>query len=126
MSSELSRLKVGLAPMEGVTDFATRLWITQNGAPDFTTTPFLRVTKDYPSKRISANFLPEIQLSKEHGIVTCIPQLMASEEDDLIRIGQHFLQSVPFVDVNCGCPSPTVVGNGAGSSLLQDPQRLLS
>lgn len=123
MSSELSRLKVGLAPMEGVTDFATRLWITQNGAPDFTTTPFLRVTKDYPPKRISANFLPEIQLSKEHGIVTCIPQLMASDEDDLIRIGHHFLKSVPFVDVNCGCPSPTVVGNGAGSSLLQDPQR---
>lgn len=110
-----------LAPMEGVTDFATRFWFSQIASPDEATTPFLRVTKDYPSKRISANFLPEIELSKEHGIVSCIPQLMASETSDLIRIGEFFLQRVPFVDVNCGCPSPTVVGNGAGSSLLKCP-----
>lgn len=124
--NESPQIEIGLAPMEGVTDFATRLWITQNGAPDYTTTPFLRVTKDYPPKRISANFLPEIKLSESHGIVPCIPQLMASCEDDLIRIAQHFLNDVPFVDINCGCPSPTVVGHGAGSSLLQDPERFYS
>jgi tRNA-dihydrouridine synthase len=112
-----------LAPMEGVTDFATRLWLAQTSRPDEATTPFLRVTKDYPSKRISANFLPELELSKEHGIVPCVPQLMASETGDLIRIAEHFLARVPFVDINCGCPSPTVVGNGAGSSLLQNPER---
>lgn len=122
-NEDLSTLSIGLAPMEGVTDFATRLWIAQNGAPDFTTTPFLRVTKDYPPKRISANFLPETELSKVHGIVSCIPQLMASDEDDLIRIAHYFLERVGFVDINCGCPSPTVVGHGAGSSLLQDPKR---
>lgn len=113
-----------LAPMEGVTDFATRLWLAQIARPDEATTPFLRVTKDYPSKRIPANFLPEIELSKEHGVVTCVPQLMASETDDLIRIGEHFLERLPFVDINCGCPSPTVVGNGAGSSLLKCPDSL--
>lgn len=117
------QIKLGLAPMEGVTDFATRLWLTQTSRPDFTTTPFLRVTKDYPAKRIPANFLPEIQLSKEHGIVPCIPQLMASDEDDLIRIAQYFLDFVPFVDINCGYPSPTVVGHGAGSQLLSNPRR---
>lgn len=121
-----ARLSLGLAPMEGVTDFATRLWITLNGKPDFTMTPFLRVTKDYPSKRISANFLPEVHLTKEQGIVTCIPQLMGSDEDDIIRIARHFLDAVPFVDINCGCPSPTVVGHGAGSQLLQDPGRFSS
>ncbi|NBO39145.1 tRNA-dihydrouridine synthase family protein, partial [bacterium] len=114
---------LGLAPMEGVTDFATRLWAAQNGAPDFTTTPFLRVTKDYPSRRISANFLPEIDLPNYPGVVGCIPQLMASEIDDLILIAKYFLERVPFVDINCGCPSPTVVGHGAGSSLLQTPER---
>ena len=109
--------------MEGVTDFATRLWMAQTAAPDEATTPFLRVTKDYPSKRISANFLPDIELSKEHGVVACVPQLMASETPDLIRIGEYFLKSVPFIDINCGCPSPTVVGHGAGSSLLQSPEK---
>jgi tRNA-dihydrouridine synthase len=29
------------------------------------------------------------------------------------------LAHAPFVDFNCGCPSPTVVGNGAGSGLLE-------
>lgn len=116
-----SKPRFVLAPMEGVTDFATRFWLAQIAGPDEATTPFLRVTKDYPPKRISANFLPEIELSKEHGIVTCVPQLMASETDDLIRIGEHFLERVSFIDVNCGCPSPTVVGNGAGSSLLRSP-----
>ncbi|MEY4064262.1 MAG: hypothetical protein RIR26_470 [Pseudomonadota bacterium] len=109
--------------MEGVTDFATRLWITQTGAPDGTTTPFLRVTKDYPPKRISATFLPELELSKEHGIVTCVPQLMASSTSDLIRLGEFFLSKTAFIDINCGCPSPTVVGHGAGSSLLETPDR---
>lgn len=118
-----SQIGLGLAPMEGVTDFATRLWISQNSAPDFTTTPFLRVTKDYPCKRISANFFPESRLSKQHGVVPCIPQLMASDEADLVRIAHCFLEETPFVDINCGCPSPTVVGHGAGSSLLKDPLR---
>jgi tRNA-dihydrouridine synthase len=121
MESVRSEPALLLAPMEGVTDFATRFWMAQIASPDEATTPFLRVTKDYPSKRIAANFLPEIELSKEHGIVTCIPQLMASETDDLIRIGEHFLKRLPFIDINCGCPSPTVVGNGAGSSLLRCP-----
>lgn len=110
--------------MEGVTDFATRLWLAQTSAPDEATTPFLRVTKDYPPKRISANFLPESELSKEHGVVSCVPQLMASDTADFIRIAEYFLEKVPFVDLNCGCPSPTVVGHGAGSSLLQTPERL--
>jgi tRNA-dihydrouridine synthase len=109
--------------MEGVTDFATRLWLAQTSRPDEATTPFLRVTKDYPPKRISANFLPELELSKEHGVVPCVPQLMASETADLVRIAEHFLERVEFVDINCGCPSPTVVGHGAGSSLLQSPER---
>lgn len=109
--------------MEGVTDFATRLWLTQTGAPDGTTTPFLRVTKDYPPKRVSATFIPELELSKEHGIVTCVPQLMASSTSELIRLAEHFLEKAPFVDINCGCPSPTVVGHGAGSHLLETPER---
>lgn len=122
-SQQERKTTYGLAPMEGVTDFATRLWMAQTAAPDEACTPFLRVTRDYPPKRISATFLPEIELSKEHGVVSCIPQLMASETGDLIRIAEHFLKRVPFVDINCGCPSPTVVGHGAGSSLLQSPEK---
>jgi tRNA-dihydrouridine synthase len=44
---------------------------------------------------------------------------MGSSQEDLVRIATHLLNSAPFVDFNCGCPSPTVVGNGSGSALLQ-------
>ena len=34
------------------------------------------------------------------------------------------LRGAPRIDVNCGCPSHTVTGRGAGSSLLKDPNIL--
>jgi tRNA-dihydrouridine synthase C len=34
------------------------------------------------------------------------------------------LRGAPRIDVNCGCPSHTVTGRGAGSSLLKDPNLL--
>ena len=34
------------------------------------------------------------------------------------------LRGAPRIDVNCGCPSNTVTGKGAGSSLLKDPNTL--
>ena len=104
--------------MEGVTDLPTRLWFTQTSTPDFATTPFLRITRDYPYKRVPATFCPEMSVLKNLTPGTVAPQLMASSVSDLCRIGEHFLKETAFIDINCGCPAPTVVGNGAGSALL--------
>jgi tRNA-dihydrouridine synthase C len=46
------------------------------------------------------------------------PELMGSMAQELERRG------APRIDVNCGCPSNTVTGKGAGSSLLKEPQFL--
>lgn len=115
-----SHIRCGLAPMEGVTCFATRLWFSLTSQPDFAMTPFLRVTKEYPWKRVSSMYAAEIFELKNAVSYKLIPQLMGTSPDDLERIATPLLSGAPFVDVNCGCPSPKVVGSRAGSGLLED------
>ncbi len=115
--------KLGLAPMEGVSELAFRLWIAQTSAPDFSSTPFLRATDSYPAE-LPVDFAPETagDLSLEYQL---IPQVMASRPEDFIRTAKLLLPQAAFVDLNCGCPSPNPVSGGAGSSLLRDPEHFL-
>lgn len=107
--------------MEGVTDFPARVWFGQASAPDFMWTPFLRVTDTFPGKEMPALWCPES---------TVIPQLMATNAPDFARVAEQILTiGMPrgdsaFVDLNCGCPSPVVVGGRAGSALLEHPDAL--
>jgi tRNA-dihydrouridine synthase len=112
------KLKLGLAPMEGVTDFATRLWFQWIGGMDFTWTPFLRVTDTFPLK-FPEFFAPELERLKGRFPVPLTVQVMGSRPDDVVRTHDLLQDRVSFLDLNCGCPSPTVVGSRAGSSLLE-------
>ena len=112
---------VGLAPMEGVTDFATRLWYQMVGGLGFTWTPFLRVTDSFPGKWPEA-FAPEISTLKGLFPAPLIVQVMGSRSEDIIRTAEIIGQRIEFLDLNCGCPSPTVVGSRAGSSLLESSE----
>ncbi len=108
--------------MEGVTCLATRLWFSIVSRPKFAMTPFLRVTRDYPWKRIPSTYAAEIFDLKGIVSYSLIPQLMGNEPEDLERIAAPLLLATNFVDINCGCPSPKVVGSRAGSSLLENPE----
>lgn len=117
----MATISLGLAPMEGITELPTRLWFGMTSRPDFATTPFLRVTRDYPAKRIPLVYCPEAITSGRLYPVT--PQLMGSDSQDIIRIAKTLLETSQVVDVNCGCPAPTVVGNGGGSGWLENKAR---
>lgn len=108
----------GLAPMEGVTDFPTRMWFRYIGGMDFFWTPFLRVTDTYPA-RFPEAIAPEFLQLKGRFKAPTIFQLMGSRPDDVVRTFNIFGDLVETIDLNCGCPSPTVVGSRAGSSLLE-------
>ncbi len=114
-----NEIQFGLAPMEGVTCFATRLWFSVTSQPDFTMTPFLRVTRDYPWKRVASTYAAEIFELKGATNYRLIPQLMGTSPLDIERIAIPLLKATNFVDINCGCPSPKVVGSHAGSGLLE-------
>ena len=46
---------------------------------------------------------------------------MASSPTRFVESYELIKDFCPKVEINCGCPSPKVVGHGAGSSLLRDP-----
>jgi tRNA-dihydrouridine synthase len=114
----LKKGSLGLAPMEGVTDLAFRLWIALTSPPAFMWTPFMRATDSFP-KEIPPSYAPELKRLKGLVPFRLIPQVMASKVEDFSRTAELLLKDVDFVDLNCGCPSPTVVGSKAGSSLLE-------
>nr|MBA2729005.1 tRNA-dihydrouridine synthase family protein [Parachlamydiaceae bacterium] len=52
-------------------------------------------------------------------------QIIGSDPELVAEMGQELaLRGALHIDLNCGCPSNTVTGRGAGSSLLKDPNFL--
>jgi len=114
------KFRVGLAPMEGVTEFPLRVWYALLSAPDFVCTPFLRATHTYPHLKWPLEFSPESFTDK----LICSPllmQMMAKNSGEFIQTLKLVPENTASIDINCGCPAPVVVGKGAGSSILQDP-----
>jgi tRNA-dihydrouridine synthase len=107
--------------MEGVTGFPMRLWLHLASRPAAIATPFLRVTATYPARGFPEEFSPELFSLRGALPYELVPQLMATEPDDFLRTWAQLERVTPFIDINCGCPSPTCVGKGAGSSMLRDP-----
>lgn len=109
-----------LAPMEGVGDSCFRKAIASVGGFDEAVRDFLRVPKNAHVKSLAceyiANEITPIPLAAQ--IMGSDPELMAAMAHEIA------LRGAPRIDVNCGCPSNTVTGRGAGSSLLKDPNFL--
>ncbi len=109
-----------LAPMEGVGDRCFRKAMASIGGFDEAVRDFLRVPINAHVKSLAAVYDPHelapIPLAAQ--IMGSDPELMGAMAQELQRRG------APRIDVNCGCPSNTVTGKGAGSSLLKEPNFL--
>jgi tRNA-dihydrouridine synthase len=116
----------GVAPMEGVTELPFRLWLSAISKPTFMWTPFLRVTDTFPGKSLPESFIPELSGKMDAAPYALFPQLMGSRPEEIVRAAQLFVEGSAHVDLNCGCPSPTVVGNKSGSSLLRSADEFRS
>lgn len=109
-----------LAPMEGVGDRSFRRAMATLGGFDEACTEFMRVPLNAHvaslAKRYVANETFPIPQAAQ--LMGSDPELMAAMAQEVVKRG------APRVDLNCGCPSNTVTGRGAGSSLLKDPEHL--
>ncbi len=109
-----------LAPMEGVGDKPFRSAMARVGGFDWACTEFIRVP-----------LTPHIaSLSKQYCSTDTAPipqaaQIMGSNPEHLAQMALALQKrGAPRIDLNCGCPSNTVTGKGAGSSLLKTPELL--
>lgn len=109
-----------LAPMEGVGDRCFRKAMASIGGFDEAVRDFLRVPKNAHVKSLAVEY--------DAGEIAPIPlaaQLMGSDPELMAEMAKEMEnRGAPRIDLNCGCPSNTVTGRGAGSSLLKDPEFL--
>jgi nifR3 family TIM-barrel protein len=106
-----------LAPMEGLGDRPFRKAMASVGGFDEAVVAFLRVPSNAHVKSLARRYH-----SDEMAPVPLAAQIMGSDPDLMAEMAQELAQRGALrIDINCGCPSNTVTGRGAGSSLLKDP-----
>ena len=124
MNRALNINRIILAPMEGVLDYAVRQLLTELNDFDYCVTEFIRVTHHCLTKKSLFRLCPELQHGGKTLSGTPIrvqllgqhPQLMAESAIQAVKLGSF------GIDINCGCPAKTVVGNQGGAYLLKSPE----
>jgi nifR3 family TIM-barrel protein len=109
-----------LAPMEGLGDRAFRKAMASIGGFDEAVTEFIRVPRNahIPS-------LASVYDAAELAPLPLAAQIMGADAELVAEMAQELVRrGAKRIDLNCGCPSNTVVGKGAGSSLLKEPRLL--
>ncbi|MCE2982848.1 MAG: tRNA-dihydrouridine synthase family protein [Parachlamydia sp.] len=109
-----------LAPMEGVGDRGFRKAMATIGGFDECCTEFIRVPANAHIPSLS-----KVYESFETAPIPLAAQIMGSEPQLMGEMAAALEEKgAPRIDLNCGCPSNTVTGRGAGSSLLKEPAHL--
>jgi tRNA-dihydrouridine synthase C len=115
-----------LAPMEGVTDAPMREFLTRTGYFDYCVSEFVRVSGHVVPAKVFYRDVPEIRnFSKTRSGIPVQVQLLGG---DPVRLAESALQAIEAgacgIDLNFGCPAPTVNRHDGGATLLKYPERL--
>lgn len=109
-----------LAPMEGVTHRVFRDLVLDQGGPGAAWTEFLRVSQVPLRPAAIAR-----ELGPPRGDVPVGVQLMGTDPEVVAETARNAVRAgAPMVDLNFGCPAPTVFNKCAGSAMLDHPERL--
>ena len=115
-----------LAPMDGVTDASMRAVQGEMGAFTFAVTEFIRVSQEVPPAHVFHRHVPELLT----GGVTCtgLPvqiQLLGGDPERMARAALVACNAgATAIDINFGCPAPTVNRHDGGATLLKFPCRI--
>ncbi|MEO7162980.1 MAG: tRNA-dihydrouridine synthase family protein [Bdellovibrionia bacterium] len=115
-----------LAPMEGVTDACMRELLTERGGFSFCVSEFLRISQSVLPPRTYLDHVPELKTAcKTASGVPIQIQLLGGDEE---RLALSAIRAVELgaraIDLNFGCPAPTVNRHDGGASLLRYPKRI--
>jgi nifR3 family TIM-barrel protein len=114
----LLKSPVLLSPMAGVTDVAFRTLAKRYGA-GLTYTEFVSSAGIVRGNLASAHML---RIAPEEKPVAV--QLFGNNVDEVVEAAKVVEGKFDVIDVNCGCPAWKVVKTGAGSALLNNPQKI--
>ena len=115
-----------LAPMDGVTDAPMRAVQGEADAFTFAVSEFVRVSQEVPPKSVFHKYVPELW---DGGVTpTGLPvqvQLLGGDPDRMARAAVVAYEAgARAIDINFGCPAPTVNRHDGGATLLKYPQRI--
>lgn len=115
-----------LAPMEGLADALLRAALTSVGGIDGCVTEFVRVTDTLLPRAVWLRRVPELAHGgRTPAGVPVVVQLLGSDPqclaDNAARVAGL---GAPGVDLNFGCPAPTVNRHRGGAALLDEPELL--
>jgi len=114
-----SEKSIILAPMAGISDRSFRSLCRSFGA-DFAVSEMVSAKGLVYGDRKSRIFLVPDASDKPHWV-----QLFGAEPEIIRDAAQIAIAAVAdLIDINMGCPVKKVVRSGAGSALLQEPQRV--
>ena len=112
-----------LAPMQGLVDDVMRDLLTRIGGFDECVSEFVRITHTVHSRATWLKYVPEIAHANRTPAGTpCTVQLLGSDAENMVV---NALEAVRFgadkIDLNFGCPAPTVNKHKGGAVLLKEP-----
>ena len=108
-----------LAPLAGFTDQAFRAVCIENGAC-FTYTEMVSAEGLIRNNTKTTDLLRRAPGENSYGI-----QLFTANPESAEAAAERCRDYKPaLIDLNCGCPVPKVVKNGAGAALLDNPEQL--
>jgi tRNA-dihydrouridine synthase C len=116
--------RILLAPMEGLLDHHLRDTLTQVGGVDRCVSEFIRVTDQLLPARVFLRLMPELKNGSRTRAGTPVrAQLLGSDPACLADNAAALAALGPEgIDLNFGCPAPTVNRHRGGAVLLDEPE----
>jgi tRNA-dihydrouridine synthase C len=117
-------LRILMAPMEGLLDHSLRDVLTQVGGVDLCVSEFIRVTDQLLPRRVFTRVVPELLTGGRTAAgVPVRAQLLGSDPPCLADNAARLATLNPAgIDLNFGCPAPTVNRHRGGAVLLDEPE----
>lgn len=112
--------------MDGLTDAPMRAVQGELGAFTFAVSEFLRVSSEVPPKRLFLRHVPELaQGARTASGLPVQVQLLGGHAGRMAASALVACKAgARAIDVNFGCPAPTVNRHDGGATLLKHPERI--
>ena len=115
-----------LAPMDGITDAPMRALQGASGAFTYAVTEFLRVSGEPIPAKVFRRDVPEVcNGGRTHTGLPVQVQILGGDPGRMAQSAAAACSAgAKAIDINFGCPAPTVNRHDGGASLLLHPERI--